>query len=89
MPAQDTPDKVQETQRVTFALPNNHVNKDSSQWRTVATKKGNLGAVLPDPEDTQEDSPELHTPIPPTTTTPSGDTTRMKAKRTRKRNPMH
>jgi hypothetical protein len=69
-PTQETPANFQEKPDVAFTLPTNHVDKDSAEWRKVTTKRRNSGAVLPDPEDTQEDSPE-----PPTTPTPSGDTT--------------
>ena len=50
--AQETPVEVQETQSVTFALLNNHVNKDSSQWRKAAGNLGLSGVVLPDQVET-------------------------------------
>jgi hypothetical protein len=57
-PTQNTPGKVHDTPSVAFVLPDDHVDKDSAQWRKVSTKQRKSGAVLPDPEDTHEDSPE-------------------------------
>jgi hypothetical protein len=60
-PPQVTPDEVRDTKSVAFALPKDNVDKDSSQWQKVETKKGISGAVLPVQEMTQECSPEQPT----------------------------
>jgi len=60
-PTQEKPVEVLDTQSVAFVLPNDHVDKDSSLWQKVATKKGILGAVLPVQERTQECSPKQPT----------------------------
>ena len=70
-PTQDTPAEVHETPSVAFVLPDDHVDKDSTLWRKVTTKKGNSGAVIPVQEGTQEGSSEEPAPTLPTKPKPS------------------
>ena len=83
-----TPGEAQDKRKVGFALPNDHVDRDSSQWQKITAKPGFLDAVLPDQVETRDDSPRI--PALATlhaTTSPQGNAPRVRQPKQSKRKP--